>query len=80
LEACGEALGRVHRLGMVHGDVNRYNLIVGEGRVTIVDFENRRLESDGEVMRRELESPKDQLVEESWRGAGFGRFPVQGMN
>ncbi|KFY72263.1 hypothetical protein V499_07593 [Pseudogymnoascus sp. VKM F-103] len=31
LEACREVLGRLHGMGVVHGDVNRFNFLVGEG-------------------------------------------------
>ncbi|KAL5349769.1 hypothetical protein ACLOAV_004801 [Pseudogymnoascus australis] len=31
LAACGEVLGRLHGVGVVHGDVNRFDFLVGEG-------------------------------------------------
>lgn len=31
LGACQEVLGRLHGMGVVHGDVNRFNFLVGEG-------------------------------------------------
>lgn len=35
-----EILGRFHRLGLIHGDVNRYNFIIGQSWVKIIDFKH----------------------------------------
>lgn len=64
-------LRRVHRLGLVHGDVNRSNLIVdresGNG-VRLVGFE-RCAEFDEELARKELLSLPAKLADETdWPG------------
>lgn len=47
LAACREVLGRLHGRGVVHGDVNRYNFLVGEGGVRIIDFERAEVGGGG---------------------------------
>ena len=82
-----EALGRLHRW-MVHGDVCRYNVLVGEGGgVMFIDFEMAILrcrveegEGWGEEMRgrlertlrEEMESLEGSLGDESTRGKPWG--------
>jgi hypothetical protein len=69
LPKCEKALRRLHGLGLVHGDVNRYNFIVDrpDGHVRIVDFEHAEV-FDKRKAYVELESLASELVEESGRG------------
>jgi hypothetical protein len=70
LAACEALLKRLHRVGLVHGDVNRYNFLVKEGvkdSVRLVDFEHAD-EFDEEVAREELRSLPAELAEETGRG------------
>lgn len=39
LHDCEMALGRLHNLGVLHGDVNRHNFLVGKDGVKLIDFE-----------------------------------------
>jgi predicted Ser/Thr protein kinase len=71
LSVCAAALGKFHKLGFVHGDVNRYNFIVTEEGVKLIDFERFQEGASPEAMRRELESLRAELVDESGRGGGF---------
>lgn len=53
LVACREVLGRLHGRGVVHGDVNRFNFVVGEGgEVRIIDFERAEVGGEEEEARR----------------------------
>ncbi|MEV6239773.1 lipopolysaccharide kinase InaA family protein [Lentzea sp. NPDC051838] len=37
----GRAFGKVHRVGLLHNDVNLYNIIVGaDGKATLIDWDN----------------------------------------
>ncbi|SER59522.1 Phosphotransferase enzyme family protein [Lentzea xinjiangensis] len=36
----GEAFRKIHRIGLLHNDVNLYNVIVGDGRATLIDWDN----------------------------------------
>jgi RIO-like serine/threonine protein kinase len=38
LSVCETALGKLHELGLVHGDVNRYNFLATEEGVKLLDF------------------------------------------
>jgi RIO-like serine/threonine protein kinase len=71
LSACEQVLEEFHRLGFLHGDVNRYNFLVGEPGVKIIDFERFQEGATEDARRREIQSLRDELVDESGRGAGF---------
>ncbi|KAL1870721.1 hypothetical protein Daus18300_005041 [Diaporthe australafricana] len=71
LSVCETALVKFHKLGLVHGDVNRYNFLITEEGVKILDFECFQENASPESMAKELESLRAELIEESGRGAGF---------
>ncbi|KFG80740.1 alpha-galactosidase A [Metarhizium anisopliae] len=72
LSICAAALGRLHALGISHGDCNRYNFIVGvDDKVTLIDFEHCIVAASKEAMQADMDSLPDQLTEESGRGGGF---------
>jgi predicted Ser/Thr protein kinase len=67
-ETCTCCLDQLHRLGMVHGDVNRDNFIVRAGKAKLVDFENCRSGTE-EEMRKEVEDLREEFIQDSRRGA-----------
>jgi predicted Ser/Thr protein kinase len=71
LSDCEAALKRLHSLGLSHGDVNRYNFLVGENDVKLIDFERFQERVTEELYSKELESLRMELTDESGRGAGF---------
>ena len=71
LSICESALGKLHELGLLHGDVNRYNFLVMEKGVKLLDFECLSENASPESMRKELESLRAKLIDESGRGGGF---------
>ncbi|EWZ77729.1 hypothetical protein FOMG_16426 [Fusarium oxysporum f. sp. melonis 26406] len=71
LSVCETALGKLHELGLIHGDVNRYNFLVTEDGVKLLDFERLLQNARPESMRKELEHLRAELVDESGRGGGF---------
>jgi hypothetical protein len=81
LSACEAALRKLHGMGLVHGDVNRYNFLVtnsegeagGGGAAKLLDFECSSWGENAspELMAKELESLRAELVDESGRGGGF---------
>ncbi|KAH9996181.1 alpha-galactosidase A [Xylariaceae sp. FL0662B] len=73
LSVCEAALGELHKRGLVHGDVNRYNFLVTEDGTgaKLIDFEHLRENASPESMREEMEKLRAELVDESGRGAGF---------
>jgi hypothetical protein len=69
ITGCEAALRDLHRMGMVHGDVNRYNVIVDPvtSHIRMVDFEHAE-EIEEEKARAEIASLPNELAEETNRG------------
>ncbi|KAH7336266.1 alpha-galactosidase A [Rhexocercosporidium sp. MPI-PUGE-AT-0058] len=69
ISACEAAVKRLHAVGVLHGDVNRHNFVVDEqsGVVRLIDFENAK-DYDVVKAREEIDSLKQQLVEDTGRG------------
>ncbi|KAI0904238.1 alpha-galactosidase A [Ustulina deusta] len=78
LTQCAAVLKRLHGLGdlgLVHGDVNRYNFIVEEscrGCVRLVDLEHAQ-DYDEKLAHAELESLPAELAEETGRDSTITR-------
>ncbi|KAM3441839.1 hypothetical protein NHJ13734_002670 [Beauveria thailandica] len=69
LERCASVLSWLHRLGIVHGDVNRHNFVVNNmGHVYVIDFANAEPWT-AEGARKEMEGLREQLEETHLRGA-----------
>jgi 3-deoxy-D-manno-octulosonic acid kinase len=43
----GRAIARLHRIGVDHADLNAHNILIGEGGVSIIDFDRGRLRAPG---------------------------------
>ena len=72
LSTCQAILQSFHGLGLLHGDVNRYNFIIQQGSTKLIDFEHSRYcPGEVEAMNTEMNSLREQLVEETGRGAGI---------
>lgn len=68
LESCKKALGRLHELGIKHGDTNKYNFLVREGHdVVLVDFETAKKCSPQEI-EVEMNALNESLEDPSFRG------------
>lgn len=71
LASCEALVRRVHGMGLIHGDVNRYNFLVDQNdrkRIRLIDFEEA-VEYNDEWARIELESIPSELTEETGRGS-----------
>lgn len=68
LEACQEKLSSLHRLGILHGDANRFNFLVKDGHVTLLDFDCAKKCDDPAEFERELQHLVGQLSDTSGRG------------
>ncbi|KAK7416615.1 hypothetical protein QQX98_005086 [Neonectria punicea] len=66
-----EVLGRLHRLGLLHGDINRHNFIVGEGWTKMIDFEKSQETQEERPKNAEMLHLSSELEDDSGRGAGF---------
>nr|POE46215.1 hypothetical protein CFP56_73177 [Quercus suber] len=72
LEDCSLALGTFHASGFLHGDVNRYNFLVGASGVKLVDFERLIEDASPEMQREEMNDLRAELLDEtSSKGGGF---------
>ena len=75
LKACQEALGKLHRQGILHGDVNKHNFLIhdsgGQGIVTIVDFECALKSTDKLAFEEETGSLQAMLDETDGSGGYY---------
>jgi predicted Ser/Thr protein kinase len=62
LGACQAVVERLHSLGVVHRDLNRYNFVISPSGVTLIDFENAMKSGDKEAMQKEFVQLAEQLV------------------
>lgn len=75
LTVCQEVLGRLHGLGIKHGDINRFNFLVREEKAHLVDFEAATKCSDVGELEAEFERLEESLKDPSFRG-GVGPATV----
>lgn len=68
LTLCQTELSHLHRLGIIHGDVNQFNFLIADGHARLVDFETARKCEDPSSLETELRSLVDQLNDASGRG------------
>ncbi|ESZ89743.1 alpha-galactosidase A precursor [Sclerotinia borealis F-4128] len=68
LPACKAAVERLHDLGIIHGDLNKYNFLISEGRAVLIDFETAQRSEDSEAIEKEMEGLELQLLDMSGRG------------
>ena len=68
LSSCQEALAKLHRLGIRHGDVNRNDLLICDGRATLIDFDGATKCEDQDALKQEFDSLPEQLMDESGLG------------
>jgi 3-deoxy-D-manno-octulosonic acid kinase len=52
--AIGAAVGRLHRAGVDHADLNAHNILVGAKGVTVIDFDRGRMRAPGAWAARNL--------------------------
>jgi TP53 regulating kinase-like protein len=82
----GELIGKMHKHGMIHGDLTTSNMILsGEGKIFLVDFglgeKNTEIEARGvdlHLMKRALQSTHYQFAEECFRNVLKGYSAVLG--
>ena len=56
LEVCRKALSDLHRLGIKHGDTNKYNFLIQDGHAVLIDFETAEKCHDSEVLKEEMDN------------------------
>ncbi|KAK3641220.1 hypothetical protein LTR56_011460 [Elasticomyces elasticus] len=68
LGLCQTVLAKLHGLGIVHGDVNRYNFLIHDGQAILIDFDCARKCEDQTEFKEEQQSMREQLSDESGLG------------
>jgi TP53 regulating kinase-like protein len=82
----GELIGKIHRQGVIHGDLTTSNMILnGEGKIFLVDFglgeKNTEVEARGvdlHLMKRALQSTHYQFADDCFRNVLKGYSEVLG--
>ncbi|PYH47042.1 alpha-galactosidase A precursor [Aspergillus saccharolyticus JOP 1030-1] len=69
VEPCREALSQLHALGLLHGDINRHNFLIRDGKATLIDFSTTRKCDDEDMFREEMEALPDCLAD-TWNNGG----------
>lgn len=68
LALCQAALSRLHRLGIKHGDINKHNFLIRDGKPTLIDFEGAVQCDDTKELEEEFERLSEELRDVSGRG------------
>lgn len=67
-ERCKEALQGLHELKIMHGDINKYNMIASSRGLKFIDFENSKMHCDRTELEKEMSNMKIKLGDESDEG------------
>ncbi|KAK6078714.1 hypothetical protein SCUP234_06052 [Seiridium cupressi] len=73
LAACRGALTKLHSLGIKHGDINKYNFLVREGKAVLVDSETAQRCIEKGELEAEYELLERSLGDSSRRGGTYSR-------
>lgn len=70
VEICREVLSRLHGLGILHGDTNRFNFLIHDSKATLIDFDTAQKCDDPDALKQEMENLPGCLKDLSSRGGG----------
>ncbi|KAG6867139.1 hypothetical protein C0993_006393 [Termitomyces sp. T159_Od127] len=70
LALCQQALSKLHQLGIKHGDINKHNFLIHDGRATLIDFATAFQCNDAKVLEEEFRGLEEELSDMSGRGGG----------
>ncbi|KAL4917598.1 hypothetical protein BDW62DRAFT_201623 [Aspergillus aurantiobrunneus] len=65
LAACQQVLGRLHQLGIRHGDINRFNFLIRGSEAVLIDFDSAMKCDDQDALREESEASLGSLQDTS---------------
>jgi hypothetical protein len=71
LALCQQALSKLHRLNIKHGDINKYNFLIHDGRATLIDFEDALQCSNAIELEEEFRELEKALSDNSGIGGFF---------
>lgn len=76
--AIGEIVGRLHRTGIIHGDLTTSNMIVRDSRIVMIDFSLGGKEGGVEARGVDLHLLKEALGSAHARAASYYRAALKG--
>jgi serine/threonine protein kinase len=68
LAACQDVLAKLHSLGIKHGDINKNNFLVREGKAVLIDFETARRCTETKELKAEYDQLEHSLSDSSCGG------------
>ena len=68
LTLCQNMLSKLHRLGIKHGDTNKYNFLIHDGEATLIDFDHAQRCPDDQILAEESGRLLEELQDTSSRG------------
>lgn len=69
--SCVKALTNLHRLGLLHGDLNKHNILINSKGATLIDFERTHKSDNTEAFQAEIENLVEQLNDASGKGGSY---------
>ncbi|KAI9923381.1 hypothetical protein MW887_009931 [Aspergillus wentii] len=70
LESCQQVLSRLHDLGVLHGDTNRFNFLIHNSKFTLMDFDSAQKCNNQDMLLKEFNLLPGHLQNPSNRGGG----------
>ncbi|KAL8799108.1 MAG: hypothetical protein Q9182_006142 [Xanthomendoza sp. 2 TL-2023] len=64
LARCEDAVRKLHSLDILHGDLNRYNFLIGKDRVVLIDFETSFKSRDKASKTEELQGLSENFLDD----------------
>jgi len=68
LSLCQLTLMKLHRLGIKHGDINKHNFLIHDGKATLIDFDHSTQCNDANTLDEEFLTLPEELRDISGRG------------
>lgn len=68
LSLCQQTLSKLHRLGIKHGDINKHNFLIHDGKATLIDFDVSTRCDDVKALDEEFRMLQDALWDTSGKG------------
>lgn len=68
LSLCQLTLSKLHKLGIKHGDINKHNFLIHDGKATLIDFDNSTRYNDTKTLDQEFRALQEELRDTSGRG------------
>lgn len=68
LEICQAELKRLHQAGFLHGDLNKHNIVIRDGKAVLIDFQTTEYCDDQDELDAEYAKLESCLLDTSGRG------------